>query len=116
LHAIAALLKIQACIEVVDMSAKMLDAQKKANFTESNQREVLEIGNTLSTWSSRAPDEKDEIAREMSAASILAVGLRQMTETQWSTAVSQIERLLYECPGTLIVRLLSNGKPPEEPK
>jgi hypothetical protein len=116
LRGIAALLRLEACVEVVDLTAKMFDGQKKSNFTENNQRDVLEVANTLTAWSARAPEEKDEMAREMEAAGILAMALRQATETQWSASVSQIERLLYDYQDTLLVRLLSNGKPAEEPR
>ncbi|MBL8857171.1 MAG: protein kinase [Planctomycetes bacterium] len=114
LHGIAALLRLEACIEVLDGAAKMFDAQKRSNFTESNQRDMLEVFNTLSSWAARAPEEKDEIARESEATQILARALRQMTDSQWSTAVVAIERLLTEYPNALLVRLLSNGLPVDE--
>jgi len=111
LHGIAALVRMQACVEAVDLAAKMFDGQRKANFTEANQRDLLEAFTTAAQWSTRANAGKDEIAKETEAAGQLATALRQATDGQWSGSIAVIERLLTDYQGTLLVRLLSNGQP-----
>ena len=114
--AIAALVRISASIEAADIAAKMFDPQRKANFTEPNARDLLEAFNQAQTWVQRAGGAgAEKLAREVEAAQILVAALRQTTEGQWSTAVASVERLLREEADTLLVRLLSNGKPFEAP-
>lgn len=113
LRQIAALLRLCACVETTALTAKMFDRDKRANFTESNQREVLEAFAVASQWQQKASGGGERLAREAGAAELLCGVLRHSTESRWSTAVASLERLMREFDDTLLVRLMSDGTPPD---
>jgi hypothetical protein len=116
LRAIAGLLRLTACVEAVDITAKMFDGAKKANFTEANKKELLDAFAIVTDAASHAPDEREEAAREAAAADVLAGMLRLTTESKWSSAVAENERLITDFEDSLLVRILSNGLEPDAVK
>ncbi len=116
LRSIAALLRLSACVEAVDLTAKMFDGSKKANFTEPNKKELLDAFAFVTEAASHAPDEREEAAREVAAVNVLGGMLRLMTDGRWSSAVAENERLITDFKDSLLVRLLSNGLDPDAVK
>jgi hypothetical protein len=112
---IATLMRLNAVVEALEISGKMFDPSRKANFTEANAKDLLEAYVQAQTWATRAPATQPALARELEAATLLASVLRQTTDGQWSTAVAGTERLIASYADTLLVRLMSNGKTSETP-
>ncbi|MBK7877296.1 MAG: serine/threonine protein kinase [Planctomycetes bacterium] len=105
---IAALLRVSAVVEAIDLASKMLDPTRKVNFTETNARELLEAFVPATTWAQKAPDAV-ATALELSAATQLAGVLQRVTDGAYSVAVAETEELLANHQASLLVRLLSDG-------
>jgi len=112
---IAAMLRMSAVVETIRATAKMFDAGKRANFTESNVRDMRALYEPATAWSEKAgPESKARLQREMASADVLAEALRSATESRWAAAAASIERLLTEFADTLLVKLLSDGRSIQE--
>jgi len=109
-RAIAALLRLNAVVEAVDLTSKMFDPARRVNFTETNARELTEAYEPALDWARRA-GEPQPAEREVAAATQLAQVLLKLTEGSYSIAVTGTERLLADAQDTLLVRLLSDGSP-----
>jgi hypothetical protein len=116
MHGITALLRMTACIEAIDVTAKMFDGAKKANFTDANQKELADAFAIVTGWTANAPAEREETAREAAAAAALGTTMRLTTDGKWSAAVAETERLITAFKDSLLVRLLSNGLDPDAVK
>ena len=118
LRGIAALLRITAVSEALELAGKMLDPARKANFTESNARELIDAYTQAMSWAQKSGD-ASAATRELSAATELGNVLQRVTEGAWSIAVDGTERLLAGAQDSLLVRLLSDGslqlEPPKPP-
>jgi hypothetical protein len=88
----------------------MFDPSRKANFSDTNQKDLVECFAQASSWAAKTPQGGAKLARENEAAMLLAGVLKQTTDGQWSTAVASGERLLRDFGDTLLVRLMSNGE------
>ncbi len=105
---IAALLRVAAVVEAIDLASKMLDPTRKVNFTESNAREMLEAFAPATAWAQKGGDAA-AAAAELSAATQLATVLQRVTDGAYSVAVAETEDLLAHHQASLLVRLLSDG-------
>jgi hypothetical protein len=111
-RAIAGLIRMTAVVEALERTSKMFDRTRRANFTESNARDLAECFVPLQQWIQKLGGDAS-LARESQATAVLAQVLAQTTEGAWSVAVAGTERLLGEYQDTLLVRLLSDGSAPE---
>jgi hypothetical protein len=87
----------------------MLDATKKANFTDANIKEIQEAFAVAATWARRTSGDQHKLEREQAAANVWAGMLRQTSDQAWADAAAGAERLLNEFDDTLLVRLFSDG-------
>jgi tRNA A-37 threonylcarbamoyl transferase component Bud32 len=112
---VAALARLTAVTEAVQVASKMLEPGRKANFTEGNARDLQALFEQAQPWADKAGDEaRARLAREAEAAGVLCGALRAATETRWASAAAAVERLLTEYADTLLVRLCSDGRPLQE--
>jgi hypothetical protein len=93
---------------VLEITSKMFDRRAKANFSDTNLKDLVECFAQASGWAQKTPQGASKLARENEAATLLASVMKQTTDGQWSTAVAGGERLLRDFGDTLLVRLMSN--------
>ncbi len=106
--AISGLVRVTAVVEALRVVGKMLEPSRRANFTESNAKELSECFAAARDWAESGPP-ADALARERGAAEILGEALAKSTAGAYSAAVAGVERLLRDHEDTLFVRLLSDG-------
>ncbi len=109
---IAGLLRLTAAVEAAGRAGKMFDPSRHSNFTEADTREMADCFVQAQVWAQKAGSE-EALAKEIAAARELTIVCQKMTEGAWSVAVAATEGLLARWPDTLLVRLLSDGTPPE---
>ena len=107
---IAALLRVAAINETLATTGRVLDGSKKANWTEQNQKDLVEVWRIALEWE-KTPGAG---AKEAEAATLLGSALRLATDGSWSNAVASLERLLDAYGDTLLVRMLSDGRALED--
>jgi hypothetical protein len=107
---IAALLRVAAINETLATTGRVLDGSKKANWTEQNQKDLVEVWRIALEWE-KTPGAG---AKEAEAATLLGSALRLATDGSWSNAVASLERLLDVYGDTLLVRMLSDGRALED--
>ncbi len=107
---IETLLRATAVLQAVDETAEMLQPGANAVLSEEELRVVTDAFEAAKPWAqlSGAPG---ALEREHQAASLLVDALRAASDAGWSRSVAEIERLLGEFRDTLLVRLLSDGRP-----
>ncbi|MBM3989949.1 MAG: FHA domain-containing protein [Planctomycetes bacterium] len=107
---IDALLRMSAVLQAVDETSEMLQADTTSNLAEDEVRTITEAFDAARVWAQAAGTLRS-FEREAEAASVWVDGLRAGTAASWSRAVAAHERLLSEFRDTLLVRLLSDGRP-----
>jgi hypothetical protein len=92
----------------------MMDGGGNSHLTEE-EVEAMMAGFTLAEpWAEEA-GRGEALEREHRAAQLLARSLRASSEGAWSSAVADLERLLEEYRDTLLVRMVSDGRPWQTP-
>ena len=81
-----------------------------AEFTEEEMEAMLEGFEFAREWAARAANPAP-VESEARAASLLARSLRAASEDSWSSAVADLELLFEGYRDTLLVRMLSDGRP-----
>jgi len=107
---IDALLRMSAVLQAVEETSEMLQADASSNLGDDEVRVVLDAYDAARGWAQLAGT-LPAFEREAEAARVWIDGLRAGTDTSWSRAVAAHERLLREFRDTLLVRLLSDGRP-----
>jgi hypothetical protein len=110
LEGIAALLRLTAVVQAVGEASEMFLAGGEYNLSEDEMQAMLEGFAVARDWAARAGDVA-AIETEARAADLLARSLRAASEDSWASAVADLELLLEEFRSTLLVRLLSDGRP-----
>lgn len=110
LAGIEALMRLSAVAQAIEETAEMLQSDATSNLTEDEVRVVTEAYDAARGWA-QAAGNLASFEREAEAARIWIDALRAGTEGAWSRAVAIHERLLREFRDTLLVRLLSDGRP-----
>ncbi|MBM3988458.1 MAG: FHA domain-containing protein [Planctomycetes bacterium] len=110
LFGIDALLRMSAVLQAVDETAEMLQTDATSNLAEDEVRTIMEAFDAARIWAQAAGTPRS-FEREAEAASAWVDGLRAGSAASWSRAVAAHERLLSEFRDTLLVRLLSDGRP-----
>jgi hypothetical protein len=117
LSGIAALMRLSAVLHAVEEAAEMLEPPSGQVFTPEEAAGLTEGFELARPWAEQAGDGA-ALEREADAASLLATALRAASEERWGETATLLERLLAEDRGTLLVRLISDGRdlpglPPE---
>jgi hypothetical protein len=101
------LVRSAAVLQAIDACSEMLDGEPDARFDQSEADEMVAPFLEGVDWA--GAHGSDELAREQTAAKILAQALVAASERSWSLTVAALERLIEEYQDTLLVRFLSNG-------
>ena len=110
---IAALMRVSAVIEAVDLASQMLrqeSGRSPMKFSDGESQELLAAFDVAAAWAAESGSE-EAVQRERAAAELLGSALRATSDEAWTQAVTMIERLLEEHRGSLLVLLLSDGTP-----
>ncbi len=104
------LMRMSAVAQAVEETAEMLQADAASNLTEDEVRAVNEAYEVARVWAQSAGT-LPAFEREAEAARVWIEALRAGSDGAWSRAVAAHERLMREFRDTLLVRLLSDGRP-----
>jgi hypothetical protein len=107
---IDALLRMTAVLQTVDETAEMLQSDVNSNLSDEEVRVTTEAFEVARVWA-QAAGTLPQLEREAEAARVWIDGLRAGSASSWSRAVAAYERLLREFRDTLLVKLLSDGRP-----
>jgi serine/threonine protein kinase len=110
LDGIAALMRLTAVVQAVGEASEMFLAGGDYNLTEDEMDTMLEGFVVAREWAARAGTSAS-LEPEARAADLLGRSLRAASDDSWASAVADLELLLDEFRETLIVRLLSDGRP-----
>ena len=110
LAGIDALLRMTAVLQTVDETAEMLQSDASSNLSDEEVRVTTEAFDAARIWA-QAAGTLPQFEREAEAARVWVDGLRAGSSSSWSRAVAAYERLLREFRDTLLVKLLSDGRP-----
>ncbi len=106
--AIAALMHFSAIAECLQLAAEMFQPNSGAVFTESEAEALPEGFDVALEWAT-TPEDRAALRRDREASELLGRALFRASESEWTTAVAGLERLLAEYAETWLVRLLSDG-------
>ncbi|MCP3920702.1 MAG: protein kinase [bacterium] len=113
---IAALMRVSAIIEAVDLASQLLrqdSGQSAMKFSDRESQDMLAAFDVAASWAAESGSE-EAVQRERAAAELLGSALRATSDEAWTRAVTLIERLLDEHRGSLLVLLLSDGTPAQD--
>jgi len=110
LDGIAALVRLTAVVQAVGEASEMFLAGGAYHLTEEEMKAMLEGFEYAREWAARAANPAP-VESEARAASLLARSLRAASEDSWSSAVADLELLFEGYRDTLLVRMLSDGRP-----
>lgn len=114
LAAIATLVRVAAVNEVLAMVEPVFDSGTRARLSPLESRRVDDALGRALEWAERA-GRTAPAETEQRAADLLRIALRAIDESDWTSATWALERLVDEEPTALLVLVLSDGRPLEEP-
>jgi hypothetical protein len=115
LRSIAALMHVTALAEVLLQASEMFAPAAQSVFTQSEADELPLCFDRALEWCQDDVD-RELLQRDRAAAAILANALLKSSEGAWTTAVSEVERLLRDHYDTWLVRILSDGRTVDLPR
>ena len=104
------LMRMAAITQAIEETSEMLQADATSNLSDEEVRVVTDAYETARGWAQLAGT-LASFEREAEAARVWIDALRAGSESAWSRATAGHERLLREFRDTLLVRLLSDGRP-----
>ena len=107
---IESLVRTAAVLAAVDAASEMFDPTAGARFDEGETKELQKGFDSCRPWAAAAGT-LPRYEREARAAALLAQCLGDSSRNAWSSSVAGLERLLSGYGDTLLVRMLSNGRP-----
>ena len=110
LAGIAALLRLTAVVHALAEASEMLEGGGGAHLTDDEMAGMLSGFELARGWA-RTTGRETDLERELRATRLLAHSLRAAGRDAWSSAVADLERLLAEYRDTLLVHLVSDGRP-----